>query len=296
MSEDAGNILSNNTKSLEDQGWQFLNQKQYDEAVQVFDEIFKKEADNVAAFQGKIASLRKKRDFAGANELLAKALSAHPMHPGILSEQAWLFLEQKKYDEAISAFEEVLKVRRSDEGIFLWQISLLRSQRHFEEAKKLIAEASHIFPESLRIRNERGWLHFYQMQHDEAIKTFEEILEKDPNDESALQGQIASLRMKGHYAEATKLANTALSHLSKSSGIYSERGWICFEQGYYEKAEADFNKVLTLIPDDPFSHIHLAWSLVRQETDINLNNATKHCWDALNLEPNLAEAFGCLGN
>jgi len=296
MSGDAGTILSKDTKSLEDQGWQFLKQKQYDEAIEVFDEIFKKESDNVAAFQGKIASLREKRDFEGAHELLAKALNAHPEHPGILSERAWLFLKQKKYDEAISAFDEVLKVRRSDEGIFLWQISLLRSQRHFEEAKKLIEEAGHIFPESLRIRNERGWLHFYQMQYDEAIETFEEILAKDPNDESALQGQIASLRMKGHYAEATKLANRALSHPRKSPGIYSERGWISFEQGYYEKAEADFSKVLTFISDDPFSHIHLAWSLVRQETDSNLDDATKYCREALNLEPDLAEAFGCLGN
>jgi tetratricopeptide (TPR) repeat protein len=295
LSADAGHTSSNDTKSLEDQGWRFLNQKQYDEAVEIFDEIFKKEADNVAAFQGKIASLRKKRDFGGANELLAKALNAHPEHPGILSERAWLFLEQKKIDEAISAFDEVLKVSRSDEGIFLWKISLLRSQRRFEEAKKLIEEAGHIFPDSLRIRNERGWLHFYQMHYDEAIETFAEILEEDPNDQSALQGQIASLRMKGHYAEATKLANKALSHLSRSPGIYSERGWISFEQDYYEKAEADFNQVLTLIPDDPFSHINLAWSLVRQETDTALDDATKHCREALNLEPNLAEAYGCLG-
>lgn len=296
MSEDTGDTLSNDTKSLEDRGWQFLNQKQYDEAIEVFDEIFKKEANNVAAFQGKIASLRKKRDFARANELLAKALDAHPKHPGILSERAWLFLEQKKYDQAISAFDKVLKVSRSDEGVFLWKISLLRRQRHFEEATKLIEEAGNIFPESLRIRNERGWLYFDQMQYDEAIETFEEILKADPHDESALQGQIASLRMKGHYAEATKLANKALSHQSRSPGIYSERGWISFEQGYYEKAEADFNKVLTLIPDDPFSHINLAWSLVRQATDIDLDNASKHCREALNLEPNLAEAFGCLGN
>jgi tetratricopeptide (TPR) repeat protein len=296
MSNDAGSTLSNDTNSLEKRGWQFLCQEQYDKAAEVFDEIFKKEANNLAAFQGKIASLRKKRDFAGANELLAKALSAHPKDPGILSERAWLFVEQQKYDEAISAFDEVLKVKRSDEGIFLWKISLLRSQRHFEEAKKLIEEAGDIFPGSRRIRNELGWLHFYQLNYDEAIESFEEILQQDPNDESALQGQIASFRMKGQYGEATKLANKALSRTSKNPGIYSERGWISFEQGDYEEAGADFNKVLSLIPNDPFAHINLAWSLVRQETDSDLDDAAKHCRQALNLKPNLAEAFGCLGN
>ena len=296
MNEDAGNPLRTDTKSLEDKGWHFLNQKQYDKAVEAFDEIFKKEEANVAAFQGKIAALRKKRDFAAANELLAKALSVHSKHPGILSERAWLFVEQQKYDEAISAFYEVLKVKRSDEDIFLWTIALLRNQRRFEEADKLLKEASQLFLGSLRLRNERGWLHFYQMQYDDAIETFEQILEEDPNNESALQGQIASLRKKGYYAEAIKVANKALNHPTKRSGIYGERAWISFEQGYYEKAEADFNEVLTLVPDDPFAHINLAWSLVRQGTDTDLDDATKHCRKALNLDPNLAEAFGCLGN
>jgi tetratricopeptide (TPR) repeat protein len=134
------------------------------------------------------------------------------------------------------------------------------------------------------------------MQYDDAIETFEQILKEDRNYESALQGQIASLRKKGHYAEATKVANDALNHSTQRPGIYSERAWISFEQGHYEEAEADFRKVVALTPKDPFSYINLAWSLVRQETGTNLDEATKHCREALNLNPTLAEAFGCLGN
>ena len=295
MSEDVDNSLGRETKSLEALGWQFLKQEEYDEAIKIFDEILSKQADNAAAYQGKIASLRKKNDFTEANDLLAKALNAHPKNAGILSERAWLFLEQKKYDEALGAFDEVLKVS-SDEDTYLWKISLLRSQRDFEEANKVIEEAGHIFPESLRLHNERGWLHFYQMQYDEAIEIFERVLEKDSNNEAALQGQIAALRMKGHYAEATNIANKALKRLPKSPGIYSERGWISFEQGSYEESEEDFKRVVALIPKDAFAHINLAWSLVRQETNTSLDNATRLCRKALKLEPNLAEAFGCLGN
>ncbi|WP_020160063.1 tetratricopeptide repeat protein [Methylobacter marinus] len=294
MNKAAAGTFSNDIKSLEDQGWQLFDQKQYDEAIKIFDKIFKKETDNIAAFQGKIASLREKRDYEEANKLLVKALNAHPKHPGILSERAWLFRAQNKYDEAISAFDEVLKVKR-DIDIFVWEIGLLRSQCRFEEAEKLIVQADSEFSNNLRIRNEFGWLHFYQMQYDEAIKTFEEILEKDKNNESARQGKIASLRLKGQYTEATDQAKEALKHLSNSPGIYSELGWINFEQGDYDEAEKYFIKVLTII-DDPLVYIHLAWSLVRQEKDTTLDIAIKHCRAALKLEPNLAEAFGCLGN
>lgn len=294
--EDAGATVISDLKSLEEQGWQWLAQKRHDQAIEVWDEIFKKDPNNKAAFQGKIAALREKHEFAAAGELLVKAAQAHPTDPGILSERAWLCLKQKKYDAAIKAFDEVLKVRKSDEGIFLWKISLLRSQRRFEEARKVIDEAGQLFGGSPRIANERGWLHFYQMQYDEAIETFEAILTGDPHNESALQGQIASLRTKGHYEEATQLANKSLLHLPGSSGIYSERGWISFEQSRYEDAEADFRKVLSLLSDDPSVHINLAWCLVRQASDSDLAEATKRCREALRLDPNLAEAFGCLGN
>jgi len=300
MSEDAGNSLSNDTKSLEGQAWDLLNvQKQYDKAIEICDEILNKEWNNVAAFQCKIAALREKRNFSAANKWLDKAHKIHPDHPGILSERAWCLKDQGKFEEAISAFDEVLKVKKSDDGIFCWKISLLRSLTRFEEAKKVIEEASRIFPANFGIRSQRGWLQLDQMQYDEAIKTFQEILEEDNNNELALQGKIASLRMKGQYTEATELANKALSpnsYLSKSTSIYSERVWIWFKQGKYEEAEADFKKILDLIPNDPSAHINLAWSLVRQETDTTLNEATKLCRKALELEPKLAGAFGCLGN
>jgi tetratricopeptide (TPR) repeat protein len=283
-------------KLLENEGWSLLNQKMYDGAIEIFDEIFLKEPVNIAAFQGKIASLRKKEQFDKANELLTKGLHYYPDHPGILSERAWLNLAQKQYDDAINAFYEVLKVNRDDEGIFLWQTSLLRSQRRFDEAQKLIAEASKLFPRNIQIQNENGWVLFYQMRYNDAIEIFENILKNHPNNESSFQGQIATLRVTGQYAEAIKTAKHALNYFNNSPGIHSELGWIYFEQGNYEEAELYFKKVLSFLPDDPLSHINLAWTLTRQGDENNLNEAATYCRKALTIDSNLAEAYGCLGN
>src|SRR5262245_36558192 len=210
-------------KLLEKQAWRLFNQKQYSEALVSFEKIFGIDPNNIAAFQGKIATLRLMRDFAGATKLLKKALIVHPEQPGVLSERAWLLRDQRKIDEAIDAFGDVLKVF-SDEGMFVAKSNLLRTQRRFEEAKRLIQDGAEAFPGSVRIRSERGWLHFDQKQYDEAISVFEDILKDNPSLELALQGQIASLRCKGNYSDATKLANTALRLVGKSPGIYSERG------------------------------------------------------------------------
>jgi tetratricopeptide (TPR) repeat protein len=283
-------------KQLEAEGWQLLEQKKYDAAIELFDRIFKLQADNLAAFQGEIAALRKKRDFVAASALLAKALVHHRAELGILSERAWIFYEQKKYDDALAAFDELLKLHPRAEDIWLSKIALLRNRRRFDEAGQAISSAEKLFPASLRLRNERGWLHFHQLQQDQALAMFNLVLEQDPHDASALQGKIASLRMLARYAEAAELAAAALRDLSNSPGIYSERGWIHFEQGDYREAELDFRRVLELTPDDPHAHVNLAWALLRQGSAVKLDAATQSCRAALALDAQVPQAYGCLGN
>ena len=283
-------------KRLEARAWALLEQKEHDAAIALFDQIFMMQDDNIAAFQGKIAALRKKRDFVGTAALLAKALECHPGHAGILSERAWLFLEQKKYDDALAAFDDVLTVHPRDENMLLWKISLLRSLGRFDDAAQAIAAADKLFPGSLRLCDERGWLHFHRMEPDQALAIFEQVLQANARDASALQGKIASLRTMARYAEAAELADAALRDLGENPGICSERGWINFEQGRYDEAEADFRQVLASTPDDPHAHVNLAWALLRQETDVKLDAAARHCRAALALDDQLAQAHGCLGN
>lgn len=306
---DTSNTSNDDVKPLEEKGWLLLKQEQYPGAIKVFDSIFKKDKENVAAFQGKIAALRKQNDFRGANELLRTAIEVHPKEVGILSEEAWLCLAQNKYDEAINAFKTVLEVDPENEKILAWTIDSLRIERKFEEAEKLIEDASQKFPSSLWIGNQRGWLYFDQIKYDDAIAAFEEILKENPNDGLARRGKIASLRGKGSYLEATTLAMLANDELcsrhEESPDIYNELGWINYEQGYYEQAETYFKNESRLLHTDPAPHINLAWSLVQQATEANLNlfdranlldRAIEHCRKALQLKPNLSQAYGCLGN
>jgi tetratricopeptide (TPR) repeat protein len=283
-------------KRLETRGWTLLEQKKYAAAIELFDRIFKQQADNLAAFQGKIAALRKKRDFEAAAALLEQALAVHPGHPGILSERAWIFLEQNKYDDAIAAFDGVLKVDPRNDNVWLWKIALLRNRGRFDEAGPALAAAEKLFPDSLRLRNERGWLHFHQRQQDQALAIFDRVLEQSPRDASALQGKIASLRTTMRYAEAAELADAALRELDHSPGIDSERGWIHFEQGCYGEAEAAFRRVLASTPDDPHAHVNLAWALLRQHSAAKLGAAIASCRAALALDAHLPGAYGCLGN
>jgi tetratricopeptide (TPR) repeat protein len=279
----------------------FRETQNFSQANELLDEVLEGDPGNAEALQGKIAILREKHEFRQANELLRDALTRHPNHAGILSEQAWLLLAQKKYDEAIDAFSKVLQIR-PDLGIYMWKAALLRGRRRFDEAERTLDEANEHFnhvPQIARIQSERGWLHFYRKRYDEALAVFTSVVTNAryalADQESALQGEIASLRMKGLYADAMRSADKSLKMMSMSPGIHSERGWIHFDQADYESAEKDFQVVLDLAPNDVSSHTNLALSLVRQGGGTELHRATEHFRIALQYDPNSAEALGGLG-
>ncbi|HET7199679.1 MAG TPA: tetratricopeptide repeat protein [Burkholderiales bacterium] len=294
-------IEKETTKLLEAKGWTLLEEQKYDEAKQEFAEVFAADPHNLAAFQGTIAALRKQHNFASSEALLAKALEIYPKAPGILAERAWLLVDEKKENEAIAAFNDLLEVKRDDETLFLEEISLLRLQHRLDEARKLAAEASQIFPDSPRLSKKRGWIAFYTKDYHGSAEIFKAVLDRDPSDEEALQGRIATFRMQGDYEQAILRASAAIALLPPSArnyaGIYSERAWAHFAQGRYEEAEADFRKALENAREEhrAGAFMNLAWALVRQDNESAYADAVVQCQSALDLDGNRPDAYGCLG-
>ncbi|MEO6329473.1 MAG: tetratricopeptide repeat protein, partial [Ginsengibacter sp.] len=285
-----------NIQILEQTAWKQLDNKHFDEALKIFNDIHKLHPHNIAAIQGRIACYRKKEDFKKAFVLLEEALANYPEEPGILSEKAWYYNDQNEYDEAINAFKDVLKVKKTDPGIFLWQLYLLRRQRNYPEAVILLKEATALFPDNLNIVIEKGWIAFYQFQFEESAEIFNDVAKKEPSNVSALQGKIASLRMQRYHSEALDLSSKAIAKFKKNPGIYSERGWINIEMGNFDAAVNDFEEVITLVDNDQYAHINLAWALIKQCSPDNLDKAAGHCKTALNIHPELSVALSCLGN
>jgi tetratricopeptide (TPR) repeat protein len=292
---DPSGAEADRARALERDGRQLLAENRWDEALQHFGDLLHIDAASEGGLQGKIACLRKLRRYDEAARLIETALQLHPKSVGVLSERAWLDVERGNYDQAIVDFREVLQHPQKDEGAWVWLISLLRTQRRFDEAENSLREAQELFSNGVPLSVEDGWLSFAQDRYEEAGDTFESILRKDRNNESAMQGQIASLRLRGKYAEAMRQSRRALAAIPKSPGILSEVGWLEFEQSHFEEAELAFAQVVALAPTDPRALLNLAWSLERQDDREALAKASKYCRQALVLDPALPEAKGCLG-
>src|SRR5207248_1868398 len=88
--------------------------------------------------QGKIACLRGLRKWDEADATLQRALALHPAALGTLDERGWWYFDQKHYQEAVTAFDRVLKIQPDDGGALQGKISSLRLLRQFPQAHALI--------------------------------------------------------------------------------------------------------------------------------------------------------------
>lgn len=283
-------------KILEKAAWEYFALEDYKNALETFEKIFEKDNLNIAANQGSIACYRKLNDFKNAGKFLENALKILPAEPGILSENAWFYLEQNDFEKALKAFEDLSSIKKDDIGIYLWYLYLLRHQRFFKKMMEVIKEAKLLFPNQQSLLIEEGWMLFYLSRMGESLVIWSSILKNEPANEIALQGKIACLRMQRKFSEALRLADKASDLVKDSPGINSEKGWINIELENYEAAEQNFRSVLKLVKNDGYAHINLAWALLKQGSQIDFDAASEHCKKALDINPNIPEAWGCMGN
>ncbi|MEI8040959.1 MAG: tetratricopeptide repeat protein [Verrucomicrobiota bacterium] len=129
--------------------------------------------------------------------------------------------KQRRYDEAVAEFTELLKVSPDDAGALV-QIGIARAlQGRTDEAVQSLAEALRINPADPGAHNSLGNILAQQGRHEEAVKQFEEALRLKPDHAGALNNLAISCKKLGrmdkaimHYREALRLEPDSLQALN----------------------------------------------------------------------------------
>lgn len=283
---------------LED-AWLHHDQWAFVEAEKGFQWFLEREERDPEALQGKIAALRKQFRYGEAAALLRQALEWHPRDVGLLCEQAWLHIEHGTLKDALPVFDEILLLDPS-EDIYLWVIYLLTEQHSLDEVEDRIREGDERFPGSLALLNAKGWVCFHRRDYEQALATFEDVLNRDSRHASAIEGKAATLRMQGGLAEARGIVEQTLHEMPHNLGLLNECGWIHLAQENFSGALEAFGRALQLsLEGDPSdlrnrarAHANLA---IAHAHDEDLEAAREHCEKALRLDRRCAAAFACLG-
>ena len=114
----------------------------------------------------------------------------------------------------------------------------------------------------------RLWLASFLYDHgkvDESIAELEVILDRDPENNTALNNLCGNLAFSGRYEEA-------LPHLHKAICLYPEDaafrlmlGYVYYHLERYDESAAEYEEACRLEPTWPFAHNDLGWAYLKLE-------------------------------
>jgi tetratricopeptide (TPR) repeat protein len=147
-----------------------------------------------------------KGDLKKADELLSRALAADPNFPNAHDEKAWVFVLQKRYDEAVAEEERAIALDPS----FIDAVSSLAFDYlflgEFEKSNEIFDRAIRLSPRDPILNGRYGGkaMNYLALkQYDQAIDSARRAIAVDPNNIPYAHGPlIATLALTGREGEA----------------------------------------------------------------------------------------------
>jgi tetratricopeptide (TPR) repeat protein len=326
--ETALSKVSVSTYVQNESAWLYFDQRDYQKALSAFEKTLDRDPHNKDAWQGKLWCLRLRRNLAEAqfqlDRLDRQGTFRHAA--AIVSERAWLLLEQRRFDEARQTFDGCLRIDPHYEPALVGRIRVLRIQGKCEDAVQFARTLNEALANGPSLLYELALVHFEQKDYDGAEAKMREAMAKLPASLPLKFGWIQLLIRRGaaHQArqelellkrdnpkDAEVFEHSAWLHVCRNSLFDAKRefeavldlnpdsvpGWVGLGAvhlalGRYEGAESIFRNLLDLDPDYQTLSANLALTLAARK---KTNEAERLCQLTLSRDPVNARALACMG-
>ncbi|MFC2075238.1 tetratricopeptide repeat protein [Bdellovibrionota bacterium] len=219
-------------------------------------------------------------------------IKQNPHHSDAKVGLAYLLTWTGKSEEAETLFQEVL-ARRPDHGDALLGMGRIYARRkEYEKARELFEKVIEQHPKYTDAYVALGTMQAWQKDYDASIKTFEKAREIDPENSSPLL-QLGKIYMwSNRYDEALKTFNLIIEkdpeNLEAQMGIAK----IYQRQGKEEESLAIYQKILEIDPD--FVEARVQMGLLYAKTD-RVDEASTELQRSLRLDEDNIGAYVALG-
>jgi len=140
----------------------------------------------------------------------------------------------------------------------LSRIEFLVSNGSIEEAERLSSELIKIYPQHAPLLQYRGVIFALLNRHKEAIKCYEKVLKKVPNNLDCILNLAASLNAVGENLKALSFLDRVISVSPKYFEAHYNKGNVLNDLGMIENAITSFERAMSINPGDPRAHHNLA--------------------------------------
>lgn len=322
-------IAPNHVEILNEVGWFYYFQKDYQKSQEIFKKVLSLDPENEYATKWRIISLRLLRQFDEAKKLLEDSKLRLPNYKELQIQEANINLDIHNYEKAIAIFNEILKLDDKNEEAYTGLILANQLAKNISETEKIIDEALSKLPYNSRVLYQTYWFYNEQGNYKKADEYISEAIKVDPNWTILYINRAEVLNKLNKNYDAIQIIQYVLDTYPEDLELHEGVGWYYlsrnqalkarnefefilskqsnnvfgingiggsyFYQGLYNKAEDYFRQAVELDQKNPVFYNNLGWAILRQNDASKLDEAQKYANKAIELDPIYDSAIGCLG-
>jgi tetratricopeptide (TPR) repeat protein len=196
------------------------------------------------------------RDFNGAEQALRKACEDAPKSLDARVVLGKFYMARSRLSEAEQQYQQALSINPTSPLALLDLARLQIVQGRKPEAEQTLKRLSALSEPSTKAAYAMFLLQ--EGRKDGAIREFQELAKKDPDDRAARTMLVAAYEFAGRKDEAEGVLKAALKKNPKDLDAILQRGELYLANGKYGLAETDLNQVLHQRPNSAEVHYILS--------------------------------------
>jgi Flp pilus assembly protein TadD len=193
---------------------------------------------------------------------MKQALAAEPNRRDLKLYVANLDVIGQRYEDAIQAYQDLLKDDAKDAGLLYRLAETYRRKGDLEKAIDYFRRSSQAAPNNAQPLLALALVLDGTGRSDQAQPIYEQILKIQPDHPTALNNLAFIKAEKGNdLEEALGMAQRALQKQPNSSDIQDTLGWIYIRKNRSEEAVRLFSDLVVKEPNNPIYHYHYGMAL-----------------------------------
>lgn len=271
-----------------------LYRGRFAEAVRWSEEAVRRKPLDLRALQDHIDVLQSTARLEDAEQATRAALETAPWDATLWVKLADVLSAQDRDEEALVACERALDAQPTLLSAMERRIDTLDDVGRAKDAMAAAEEYARRYPDETRLLNKLASVRRINNRYEDAERTYERLLERDPLDLSALIGRIRTLRAQSRDAEALRAAEQGRDLRPHDTEFDDERASCLWNLGEHTKALAQLDGVLAVDPYDLALQKRrvdwLRWLGRGAEAEAHARHAAELCPDYANTAVMLADA------
>lgn len=246
-------LNDNNTSFLHtSQGFLYMSDDDYAEAIKSAEKAIEKNGDNEDAYRVIGGVYYKKEEYNLALTNYTKAIEINNRSKKALVERGNTYYELNQYENAMSDYKKALELDINYASAYNGVAIINHSKEEYDLALTNYTKAIAIDSNTIYFSN-RGNVFNKLIQPENAIKDYKIAIKLDPNNSSAYNGLALQYGKLENYETALDYFNNAIEKDSSNMLAHRNKGNLFKKKGENLKAIENYNKALNIQPNNSYT-------------------------------------------